>query len=129
MSTMINIDFRNRRPIYEQLIDAVKELIMRGILCEDEQLPSVRALAAELGINPNTIQKAYSELERQGITYTVSGKGCFVANTGGKILESKKLEIIKKLQNAARQAKELGIDYQELEDAMRKEYYGGESQK
>ena len=129
MSAMINIDFRDRRPIYEQLVDAVKEQIMRGILAEDEQLPSVRALAAELGINPNTIQKAYSELERQGVTYTVSGKGGFVANTKGKILESKKLDITKRLQAIAHEAKALGIEFNVLEDALREGYYGGETQK
>lgn len=129
MSVMINIDFRDRRPIYEQLVDAIKEQIMRGVLAQDEQLPSVRVLAAELGINPNTIQKAYSELERQGVTYTVSGKGCFVANTGGKILECKKLELAKRLQAIAREAKALGIESEVLEDALRKGYYGGDLQK
>lgn len=125
MPTMISIDFRDRRPIYEQLINSVKELVMRGVLTEDEQLPSVRALASELGINPNTIQKAYTELERQGITYTVSGKGCFVARTGDSILEAKKQEILKKLENTAHEAAKLSIDFDFIEEALKKGYYGG----
>lgn len=127
MSTMINIDFRDRRPIYEQLVSSIKDLIMRGIMLRDEQLPSVRALAAELGINPNTIQKAYSELERQGITYTVSGKGCFVADVGGEILETKKRDILKKIQSAAHEAAGLSVEYDELEKALHEGYYGGET--
>ncbi|MBE6687785.1 MAG: GntR family transcriptional regulator [Ruminococcaceae bacterium] len=123
---MINVDFRDRRPIYEQLVESIKDQIMRGILTEDEQLPSVRALAAELGINPNTIQKAYSELERQGITYTVLGKGCFVSIIGSSILEAKKSEILKKLHIAAKEAKDLGIDMAELETAIHKGYCGGD---
>ncbi|MBQ9922801.1 MAG: GntR family transcriptional regulator [Clostridia bacterium] len=125
MPTMINIDFRDRHPIYEQLINSVKELVMKGVLTEDEQLPSVRALAAELGINPNTIQKAYTELERQGVTYTVSGKGCFVAKSSNSILEAKKREILKKLENTAREAAELSIGFEYLEEALKKGYYGG----
>ena len=126
MSTMINIDFRDRRPIYEQLVSAIKDLIMRGALSENEQLPSVRALAAELGINPNTIQKAYSELERQGVTYTVSGKGCFVSENGDKILESKRNDILKKLELAAKEAAELGIDISLLNETIDKGYHGGD---
>ena len=74
----VNIDFKSRKPIYDQLVDGFCELILRGIMSPGEQLPSVRALSAELGINPNTIQRAYSELERQGIIYSVSAKGSFV---------------------------------------------------
>ena len=76
--TGIQIDYRDRRPIYEQLIANIREMILRGALSPDEQLPSVRALAAELAINPNTIQKAYAELERQGMIYSSPGRGSFV---------------------------------------------------
>ncbi len=74
----LTIDLRDRRPIYEQLIDQVVTLVLHGVMLPDEQLPSVRALAGELAINPNTIQKAYAELERRGITYSVPGRGSFV---------------------------------------------------
>ena len=66
---MIIIDYKDTRPIYEQIVDKFKMLILRGVLQADEQMPSVRNLAMELSINPNTIQKAYAELERQGFIY------------------------------------------------------------
>ena len=72
---MITIDYKSRQPIYEQIIDKVKELIIAGVLKRDDQLPPVRQLAQELAINPNTIQKAYAELERQGVIYSMKGKG------------------------------------------------------
>ena len=75
---LITIDYRDRKLIYEQLVDNVKELILRGDLKRDDFLPSVRSLAKELGINPNTIQKAYQELERQGIIASLSGRGSIV---------------------------------------------------
>lgn len=76
---MIKLDMQNRKPIYEQLKEQILRLTMLGILSADEKLPSVRSLARDVGINPNTVQKAYQELERDGIIYTVGGKGSFVA--------------------------------------------------
>ena len=76
---MFTLDTRSRVPIYEQLIEQLKRLMMRDVLQKDEQLPSVRSLAQELTINPNTIQKAYRELEREGFIYSIPGKGSFVA--------------------------------------------------
>ena len=76
---MIILDYRDRRPIYEQVISRFQELMLTGALEKDSQLPSVRSLAMELSINPNTIQRAYRELESEGYIYTLSGKGTFVA--------------------------------------------------
>lgn len=82
---MFELDVRSRKPIYEQLMDKIKEMIMYGVLKVDEQLPSVRTLSTELTVNPNTIQKAYRELEREGYIYSILGKGSFVAEfTGGQ---------------------------------------------
>jgi GntR family transcriptional regulator len=75
---MFELDLRSRKPIYEQLVDKLKELIINEVLKPDEQLPSVRQLAQQLTINPNTIQKAYRELEVQGFIYSQKGKGSFV---------------------------------------------------
>ena len=74
---MIVIDYKDTRPIYEQIVERFKTLILKGAMQSDEQMPSVRNLAMELSINPNTIQKAYAELERQGFIYTVKGRGSF----------------------------------------------------
>lgn len=78
---MILIDQRSRKPIYEQIVDNVKSLIITGVLKRDDQLPSVRSLAQKLAINPNTIQKAYAELEREGVTYSLKGRGSFVGSS------------------------------------------------
>ncbi len=78
---MITIDNRDPSPLYEQVGNSFKKLIVSGVLAPDEKLPSVRSLAMELAINPNTIQRAYHELEAAGYTYSVAGKGSFVAST------------------------------------------------
>ena len=72
---MIKIDYRDARPIYEQVVDGIEGLALRGALPADTQLPSVRQLAMELSINPNTIQRAYGELERRGVIYAAKGRG------------------------------------------------------
>ena len=75
---MIHLDYRDARPIYGQILDGIRDQIAAGILRQGDKLPSVRELAAELTINPNTIQRAYRELEGMGLIATVPGKGCFV---------------------------------------------------
>lgn len=77
---MFMLDLKSRVPIYEQLKNRMNQLIAAGILQQDSQLPSVRSLAKELGVNPNTIQKAYQDLERDGVIYSVAGRGSFVAD-------------------------------------------------
>ena len=77
---MILLNPNSRKPIYEQLVDEFSKMILTGILKENEQLQSVRTVARDLGINPNTVQKAYQELERRHLIYSVSGKGSFVSS-------------------------------------------------
>lgn len=76
---MIQLDLKDPRPIYEQIKDKIKGLIINGVLKPDEKIPSVRELAQQLTINPNTIQKAYKDLESDGLIYSVKGKGNFIA--------------------------------------------------
>ena len=76
---MIQLNYRDTRPFYQQIKDHVRHLVVSGALKKDEQLPSVRELAASLAINPNTIQRAYRELENEGYIYTLPGKGTFAA--------------------------------------------------
>lgn len=76
---MFSIDLRSREPIYEQLVNNIILLITNGVLEPDEQLPSVRNLARDLGINPNTVQKAYQELESRGLVYHAAGRGSFIS--------------------------------------------------
>lgn len=77
---MIIIDYSDKRPIYEQVSEKFKDLIYKGVLKADEQMPSVRSMAMELSINPNTIQRAYTELERDGFIYAVKGRGNYVSD-------------------------------------------------
>lgn len=105
---MILLDLKDSRPIYEQVVERFQELMMLGILEEDSQMPSVRGLAMELSINPNTIQRAYGELERQGYTYSIKGRGSFVGSIR-KLREAKKTELERKLEKLAREAKTIGI--------------------
>ena len=76
---MFQLNYRDNRPIYEQLNEQLRKLIVTGVLKSDEKLPSIREIASSLAINPNTIQRAYRELESEGYVYTIAGKGSFAA--------------------------------------------------
>ncbi|MDD4122426.1 MAG: GntR family transcriptional regulator [Eubacteriales bacterium] len=93
---MFQLDLKSRKSIYEQIVDNVKELIMTGVLSAEEKLPSVRELSKTLTVNPNTIQKAYRELEYQGYLYSVTGLGTFVALREEFTFDDKKVADIKK---------------------------------
>ncbi|KHL93950.1 GntR family transcriptional regulator [Paenibacillus sp. IHB B 3415] len=111
---MFELDVRSRKPIYEQLTGKVKEMIMHGILQADEQLPSVRALSSQLTVNPNTIQKAYRELEREGYIYSLQGKGNFVAHQQQGRNESKRAELKEELLRLMAEAVYLGFTESEM---------------
>lgn len=107
-NSMIVIDYQNRKPIYEQVVERFQMLIVKGILEADMQMPSVRALATELSINPNTIQKAYTILEQQGYIYPVRGKGNFVSGNQ-TLIEKKQDNYYMKLGELVREGMEIGI--------------------
>ena len=109
---MIVIDYQNRKPIYEQIVERFQMLIVRGVLEPDTQMPSVRSLATELSINPNTIQKAYTILEQQGYIYPVKGRGNFVSG-GRNLVEQKKENFFQKLRIVIREGIELGVTKEE----------------
>ena len=97
---MFRIDPLSRQPVYEQLIDQLERLVLSGILAPEAQLPSVRSLSVELAVNPNTIQKAYFELDTRGIIYSVPGIGCFVSPQAVELLRAhtrKKLDALRTL--------------------------------
>ena len=116
----IIVDVKSRKPIYEQLVESVKTSVIRGLMKPDEALPSVRQLAGELAINPNTIQKAYAELERQGIVYSVPGRGSFVCSEVGSIREAHKKELLSELERAVTCACEGGLSKEEIIEAINK---------
>ena len=113
---MITIDYKDRRPIYEQIVSSIEELAVRGVLEPDSQLPSVRQLAVELSINPNTIQRAYSQLEKTGVIYSVKGKGTFVAADPKRLREEKMEQILQEMEKLLRQALALGVGRERMEN-------------
>lgn len=106
---MILLDYKDSRPIYEQVVEKLEELMILGVLEEDSQMPSVRSLATELSINPNTIQRAYGELERRGCVYTIKGRGSFVGSIR-RLKEAKREELTQKMQELAKEAAGLGME-------------------
>lgn len=115
---MISLNYRDSRPIYEQIRDGLRKLIVTGALSADEKLPSVRALAAQLAINPNTIQRAYAQLERQGYIYSVKGKGSFVA-AESRIRVQMVRDWGERFEEVAAQGMDMGIREEEMVDRIR----------
>ena len=123
---MITIDYQSKLPLYEQIAERFQALILRGALPPGSQMPSVRSLAVELSINPNTIQKAFSLLETQGYIYPVKGRGNFVADTASLAEKEKKL-LLEEAEKLIRQGRELGITRSEYDTVLDRLYREGES--
>ena len=124
---MIILDYKDRRPIYEQVAEKLEELMLLGILGENEPLPSVRSLAMELSINLNTIQRAYAELERQGYIYTVKGKGSFVAENS-VMKEKRKKDLLIQVSEVIDEAIRLGISGEEIKNMVEIQYQAAEKE-
>lgn len=112
---MLSIDINSRMPICQQLEKNIIQQISLGVLKANDQLPSLRGLAQELHINPNTVQKVYSSLEEKGIIYTLSGRGAFVSNNNNSIISIQSMAK-EKLKSISKEAKEMGIS---LEDQIK----------
>lgn len=115
---MISLNYRDPRPIYEQLEEKLRRLILSGAIAEGERLPSVRELASQLAINPNTIQRAYRELEQAGFIYSVPGKGSFAGKLSS-VDESRRRELREKLTAIWTELLQLGEDPQELQALLK----------
>lgn len=117
---MIQLNYRDPRPLYEQVKDGIRKLVYTGMVGPDEKLPSVRELASKLAINPNTISKAYRELEQEGFIYTLSGRGTFINqdfdlnNRRKKELFQEFDKVVKELFDNSVSVEELNIRLQEL---------------
>lgn len=109
---MIHLDYRDARPIYEQVKDGLRRLMVTGVLQSGDRLPSVRQLATELTVNPNTIARAYTELESEGFVCTVGGKGTFVAD-GQSQNDGRKRELTERLRPVVQELRELGMTQEE----------------
>lgn len=118
---MLGINYRDGRPIYEQVVDEIEHMVVHGVLEPDSQLPSVRQMAAELSINPNTIQRAYSELESRGVIYSVKGKGNFVSPNAAALRERRLRDLQVQITELVRTARELDVSDAQLMEWMKGE--------
>ena len=110
---MLHLDYRDSRPIHQQVRDGLRRLMVTGVLQPGDQLPSVRKLATELAINPNTIQRAYAELEAEGYIYSVAGRGSFVSAGDGEHLR-RIAELTGRLVPLLEELKSLGYTREQL---------------
>ena len=117
---MLTLNYRDSRPIYEQIKDGLRRMIVTGAMAQDEKLPSVRALATQLSINPNTIQRAIAQLEAEGFVYTVSGRGSFVAEDGDQN-RRRMAELTESLRDTVEELRQLGMTEQQWLDLWREE--------
>ncbi len=115
---MFRIDGMSRTPVYEQIIEQVEKLVSLGIMREGDQLPSVRSLSLELSVNPNTIQKAYSELDSRGIARSVPGRGCFISEAAGDVLRSAGKKKLNDLAELVRELLLSGVTKNEIYNAV-----------
>lgn len=114
---MIQLNYRDPRPIYEQVKDGIRKLAYSGMIGPDEKLPSVRELASKLAINPNTISRAYKELEQEGFIYTLTGKGTFI-NQEFDLNDSRKEELYQKFDKVVKELLEMSISSNELKERI-----------
>lgn len=119
---MIVLDYRDSRPLYQQVKDSLRRMMLTGLLEPGEKLPSVRSLATQLAINPNTIQRAYSQLETEGYVYTVSGRGTFVCEVREQNRQ-RRAEVTARVQPLMEELRDLGMTREEWTDLWK----GGDS--
>ena len=118
---MIKLDYKNDKPLHEQITQGIKDLIISGVLATDEQLPSVRELSVSLTVNPNTVQRAYKTLEAEGIIYSIRGKGNFVSQApevGNRQLES----LYNALRDTLKELAFFGVSRDKIENVVRNIY-------
>ncbi len=122
---MFTLDYKSRLPIYEQLYKSITRMAAFGGLAPNEQLPSVRSLAQDLGINPNTVQKTYQMLEHDGIIYSVPGKGSFISLDMSALLQQRELAA-EKLEDAIQNAADSGITQEQIVQQVQ-DYFSGKA--
>lgn len=126
---MIQLDYKDPRPLYEQIKDKIKELVINGAVEPDDKILSVRELAQTLTINPNTIQKAYKDLEAEGIIYSVKGKGNFIAPLDKSSVDPKRKELLLSIQKTVEELIFLRTPQQEVVDVIQNTYKKKEASK
>ena len=121
---MYSIDNQSRKAVYEQIVEQTERFVLSGILSPEQSMPSVRSLSVELSVNPNTIQKAYSELERRGVIYIAPGRGSFVSPGALDALAAQRMGKLEMIEGYARECAWAGIEKRLVLDAVEKGYEG-----
>lgn len=119
---MYQIDNQSRYAVYEQIVRQVEKYILSGVLSADQQLPSVRTLSIELSVNPNTVQRAYTELERQRLVYSITGKGTFIDPQALSQLQAKQRGSLDDLRPVIQTLRLSGVTKQEMIDLIEQIY-------
>ncbi|NLL93978.1 MAG: GntR family transcriptional regulator [Clostridiales bacterium] len=122
---MFQLDLLSRTPVYEQIINQLESFVLNDILTPHTQLPSVRGLSVELSINPNTIQKSYSELDHRGIIYSVPGRGCFISEDAKSILSNLSRSKLSSLEDLFSELKVAGVTKDEIKTIVDSVYEKG----
>ena len=117
-SDMIILDYQNRNPIYCQIVQQIERYIALGILKANDPLPSIRELASSLGINPNTVKKAYSELENKKLIVSISTKGCFVSSEVERAKEGKMEQEFENIKKSIAELQQLGLSVQDIKKKL-----------
>lgn len=124
---MFQIDALSRKPVYEQIVEQTERFVLSGILKPGDQLPSVRSLSVRLSVNPNTIQKAYAELERRGLTVSAAGRGCFIRSQVDEAVRQFRAKKLSELKTLLQELKASGLEREAL-DRFIDEHYGKETE-
>jgi len=122
---MFQIDRLGRKPIYEQIIEQTELMIASGVLKPGDQLPSVRALSQMISANPNTLQKAYAELEREGITVSAPGNGRFIGKDAKELIKARMMLLLSDVEYLSARLSAAGIEKKLVLEAVEKGYKGG----
>jgi GntR family transcriptional regulator len=122
VNNLILVNPRGEKPIFEQIKDGLRERMLGGVWNPHDRLPSVRELAQMSAINPNTIQKAYRDLETEGFIYSVAGRGCYAAEPTPGVLEKRRNELIARLKSLIRELRVSGVTADEIKSAVAEAY-------
>lgn len=123
---MFRIDNQSRQAVYEQIVQQVEKYVLSGILAGGDKMPSVRKLSLELNVNPNTVQRAYTELERSGVIITALGRVAFISDSGAKVLkETRRERYMAELEQVVAQLKASQVKQQNILEMVDKIYENG----
>lgn len=117
---MLQIDVMSRTPVYEQIVSQIERLVAAGVMSPGDQMPSVRGLSMQLSVNPNTIQKAYTELDNRGYVTSVPGKGCFISPEAATLISRRGQQRLGELEALAKTLYQMGVSKSDLHSAVDK---------